>query len=274
MLYYRLQQGFQEEIRWQATAPLLTFSAQAKEYIADVSSIGQAFLRHFQGPTIFMKISCDGEFLLPIINVQIKILFASAGEFTVEKLIDSSSEDESWECPNQFQLVRSLVEKLVYGTLEQDMCQSTDLYNLFLRKVTMVRSLRTKERVVNSYFSRIYFCKIFIICSLGKRDSSVDARPSDAINVANVMQALIYVNKQILLTDGIKLAYGMGRIRDAKSIYDVSLDGHGAADGPDSLAEELYLVRNMNLAVQEERYGDAAMWRDKLMKLREPRYDH
>ena len=99
------------------------------------------------------------------------------------------------------------------------------------------------------------------------------------------MRAPIYVNKQILLTDGIKLAYGMDRMRDAKSIYDASLDGYGfyllqrpyfdylsfvvplsmgyivhsAADGPDSLAEELGLVRNMNLAVQEERYGNAGI---------------
>ena len=32
-----------------------------------------------------------------------------------------------------------------------------------------------------------------------------------------------------------------------------------AADGPDSLAEELDLVRNMNLAIHEERYGDAGI---------------
>ena len=65
--HHRLRQGFQEEIKWQATAQLLPFSAQAKEYIVDVSSIGQAFLRRFQSPTIFLKISCDGDFLLPII---------------------------------------------------------------------------------------------------------------------------------------------------------------------------------------------------------------
>ncbi|CAL5441362.1 unnamed protein product [Camellia sinensis] len=47
-----------------------------------------------------------------------------------------------------------------------------------------------------------------------------------------------------------------------------------AADGPDLLAEELDLVRNMNLAVKEERYNDAAMWRDKLMKLLESRHEH
>ena len=32
-----------------------------------------------------------------------------------------------------------------------------------------------------------------------------------------------------------------------------------AADGPDSLAEELDIVMNMNLAIHEERYGDAGI---------------
>lgn len=32
-----------------------------------------------------------------------------------------------------------------------------------------------------------------------------------------------------------------------------------AADGPDLLTEELNLVRNMNLAVKEERYNDAGI---------------
>ncbi|KAK6924541.1 hypothetical protein RJ641_010741 [Dillenia turbinata] len=50
------------------------------------------------------------------------------------------------------------------------------------------------------------------------------------------------------------------------SCYDVSLDS--AADGPDTLAVELNLVRNMKLAVNEEQYNDAAMWRDKLTDLR------
>ncbi|KAL7255613.1 hypothetical protein ACSBR1_009699 [Camellia fascicularis] len=140
--HYRMRlQGFQEEIKWQSSAQLFPFSVQAKESTADVSSIGPAFLRRFQSPTIFLKISCDGDLLLPII----------VGEFAVEKLIDSTSEDESWDCPNQFQLVRNLVEKLGY-------------------------------------------------------------------------RAPIYVNKQIVFTDGIRIAYGMGRMPDAKSIYDVSLD--------------------------------------------------
>ncbi|XWS42196.1 hypothetical protein CRYUN_Cryun17cG0147200 [Craigia yunnanensis] len=210
VLHYRmLRQGFQEDIKWQSSRRQLPMSR------AKITSIGQAFLSRFPSPTIFLKISCDGDFLLPIID-----------------------------SPDQFHLVKNVVEKLGYE----------------------VKMVKITERVVNTYFAKLYFSKP------GENDLiSVDARPSDAINVANRCKAPIYVNKQIVLTDAIRIGYGMGRVRDTKSTYDVSLDS--AADGPDLLTKELDLVRNMNLAVKEERYNDAAMLRDKLMKLRNSSHD-
>ncbi|XP_022751514.1 bifunctional nuclease 2-like isoform X3 [Durio zibethinus] len=202
ILHYRmLRQGFQEDIKWQSSRRQLPMSR------AKISSIGQAFLSRFPSPTIFLKIHCDGDFLLPII----------VGEFAVEKLIASFWGDDNGDIPDQFHLVKNVVEKLGYEPGENDAI-------------------------------------------------SVDAQPSDAINVANRCKAPIYVNKQIVLTDAIRIGYEMGRVRDTKSTYDVLLDS--AADGRDLLTEELDLVRNMNLAVKEERYNDAAMLRDKLMKLR------
>lgn len=38
------------------------------------------------------------------------------------------------------------------------------------------------------------------------------------------MQAPIYISKQIVLTDAIRIGYGVGRGRNSKPIYDVSLD--------------------------------------------------
>lgn len=38
------------------------------------------------------------------------------------------------------------------------------------------------------------------------------------------MQAPIYVSKQIVFTDAIRIGYGMGRVRNKKAIYDVLLD--------------------------------------------------
>ncbi|XP_050241639.1 bifunctional nuclease 2 isoform X1 [Quercus robur] len=230
-LHYRMRrQGYREERKWPSPGQSTPFSVQLKKPRVNVDLIGESFLRRFQNPTIFLKISCDGDFLLPII----------VGEFAVEKLIDPQWEDKNGDSPDQFNFIRDLVEKLGY-------------------QVTMVR---ITERVVNTYFARLYFSKP------GKNDIlSVDARPSDAINVANRCKAPIFVSRQIVLEDAIKIGYGMGRTRDTKSTYDVSLDS--AADGPDILSEELYLVKNMNFAIREERYKDAAMWRDKLVKLRE-----
>lgn len=38
------------------------------------------------------------------------------------------------------------------------------------------------------------------------------------------MQAPIYVSKQIVLKDAVKIGYGMARVRDTKPTYDVYLD--------------------------------------------------
>ncbi|XVF59854.1 hypothetical protein PTKIN_Ptkin07bG0308900 [Pterospermum kingtungense] len=221
--YRMLRQGFGEDIKWGSSRRQFSVSK------AKITSIGQHFLRRFPNPTIFLKISCDGDYLLPII----------VGEFAVEKLIASFWGDDNGDSPDQFHLVKNVVEKLGYE----------------------VQMVRITGRVVNTYFAKLYFSKP------GENDAvSVDARPSDAINVANRCKAPIYVNKQIVLADAIRIGHGMGRVRDTKTTYDVLLDS--AADGPDLLTEELDLVRNMNLAIKEERYNDAAMLKDKLMKLR------
>ncbi|XP_044503593.1 bifunctional nuclease 2-like isoform X3 [Mangifera indica] len=165
------------------------------------------------------------------------------GEFAVEKIIDALLREDNGDCPDQFQFVKNLVDELGY---EVNMVQIT-------------------KRVVNTYFAKLYLSKP------GKSDIiSLDVRPSDAINVANRCKAPIYVSKEIVLEDTIRIGYGTGRGRDAKPTYDVYLDS--ASEGPDLVAEELNLVRNMDIAVKEERYSDAAMWRDKLTELRQSRH--
>lgn len=68
MLHYRMRrQGFRENMKWQTSTQLVPYSVRTKESRDDVNSVGQDFLRRFQSPTIFLKISCDGDFLLPII---------------------------------------------------------------------------------------------------------------------------------------------------------------------------------------------------------------
>lgn len=221
---------------WHSSDQLTTPINEAKESEVDqISFIEHGLLRRFQNPTIFLRIACDGNLLLPII----------VGEFAIGKLIDALHEDEKGGRPNPFQLMRDLV-----GTLGYE-----------------VRMIRITERVVNTYYARIYIGK-----PEEKAMLSVDARPSDAINLARRCKVPIYVNKAIVTTDAIKLVYGKSQIKgnrrgnSRKSSYDLSLDS--AAEGPDLIAEELNLVRNMLIAVVEERYKDAALWRDELNKLR------
>ncbi|KAJ4714112.1 bifunctional nuclease 2-like [Melia azedarach] len=237
MLHYRMRrQGFRENMKWQTSTQLVPYSVRTKESRDDVNSVGQDFLRRFQSPTIFLKISCDGDFLLPII----------VGEFAIEKLLYSEWEEDGddGDCPDQFQFVKNFVEKLGYE----------------------VKMVRITERVFNTYFAKLYLSKP------GKKEIiNVDVRPSDAINVANRCKAPIYVSKQIVLKDAVKIGYGMARVRDTKPTYDVYLDS--AEEGPDLLTEELDLVRNMDRAVKEERYYDAANFRDQLLRLRKSRHD-
>ncbi|KAK9230832.1 hypothetical protein WN943_021062 [Citrus x changshan-huyou] len=267
MWHHRMRkQGYRENMKWQSSGQLVPFSVRTKEPRGDVTSIGPEFLRRFQSPTIFLKISCDGDFLLPII----------VGEFAVDKLLYALLDDggdEVGDCPDQFQFVKNVVEKLGYE----------------------VKMVRITERVVNTYFAKLYLSKP------GKNEIiSVDVRPSDAINVANRCEAPIYISKHIVLKDAIRIGYGMGRAHRAKSTYDVSLDRcqvclvlilfisvfcfavalsmsctlSSAAEGPDSVTEEFDLVKNMDIAVREERYNDAAKFRDKLLKLRKSIHDH
>ncbi|KAF8043383.1 hypothetical protein BT93_A1656 [Corymbia citriodora subsp. variegata] len=223
--HYRMRRrGYQVDMRSQLSSQLHPFAIKARG-----PSVDQGFLHRFQSPTIFLKIVCDGDFLLPIV----------VGEYAIEKLIDALHSGEDGVCADQFDFVKDLTDKVGFE----------------------IKMVRITQRVANTYFARLYFSKS------GKDDVlSVDVRPSDAINVAYRCKVPIYVNKQIVLRDAIRFGYGTKRMRDRKPVYDVLLDS--ASDGPDALAEELDLVKNMNLAIKEERYNDAASWRDKLMKLR------
>ncbi|PIA56736.1 hypothetical protein AQUCO_00700827v1 [Aquilegia coerulea] len=176
--------GFLEETRWN-TGLLHPFSRNSKDLKSDFSSIGHEFLRRFQSATIFLKIACDGDLMLPII----------VGEFAIEKLIDTLTGVDDGVCPNQFQFVKDVVDRLGYE----------------------VRMVRITDRIVNTYYARIFFSK-----PGEKALLTVDARPSDAINVAKRCKVPIYVNKEIVLKDAI--VYGTRRGKDAKSVYDVSLD--------------------------------------------------
>ncbi|KAH1163396.1 hypothetical protein AAZX31_01G149100 [Glycine max] len=219
---------FQPEFQWKSSTPSIPLSR------TDNTLLRHGFLQRFKNPTIFLRISCDGDYILPIV----------VGQIAIEKLMDAESEHESVECPDQYQFVENLVGRLDH-------------------EVIMVR---ITERVVSTYFARLY------LSQPGKTDLiSVDARPSDAINVANRCKAAIYVSKEIVFTDAIRIGYGMGGVCNKKTIYDVLLDS--AVDGPDLVAQELSMMHNMRIAIKQERFKDAAIWRDKLANLRKSAHE-
>lgn len=65
--YSMRRRGFQEDWKWKPSSRWFPFSA---------NTIGLGFLRRFQSPTMFLKISCDGDFLLPIVvGIKASIFF-------------------------------------------------------------------------------------------------------------------------------------------------------------------------------------------------------
>ena len=66
--HYNLwKQGFAIDEKWNLLGHRHSFSHQAKGDNSSDSPFGHGFLRRFQSPTIFLKIACDGDLLLPII---------------------------------------------------------------------------------------------------------------------------------------------------------------------------------------------------------------
>lgn len=57
--HHMRRSGFQEDIKWK--------SSSSKIFPFSNNSINQGFLQRFQSSTMFLKISCDGDFLLPIV---------------------------------------------------------------------------------------------------------------------------------------------------------------------------------------------------------------
>ncbi|MQL71439.1 hypothetical protein Taro_003744, partial [Colocasia esculenta] len=191
--HYNLRkQGFFEEAKWHSSSHIVPLSLQTNVSKSEIRSIGHGFLRRFQNPTIFLKIACDGDLLLPII----------VGEFAIERLIGTLRDVKDEGSQDQFKFINNLVRALGYE----------------------VKMVRITKRVVNTYYARIFLGKPAERATL-----SVDSRPSDAISVAIRCQAPIYVSKDIVLKDAIKIVYGTWRGNGVKTVYDVSLDRVKAA---------------------------------------------
>ncbi|VAI50885.1 unnamed protein product [Triticum turgidum subsp. durum] len=97
---------------------------------------------------------------------------------------------------------------------------------------------------------------------------SFDLKPSDAINIAFRCKVPIQVNKRIAYNNGLKVIQPKptGSYVNSDQIQYTRLDKPG--DQPCFEAQEFDLVRGMLIAAVEERYKDAAQYRDRLLMFR------
>ncbi|KAH7287042.1 hypothetical protein KP509_32G034400 [Ceratopteris richardii] len=203
--------------------------ANGKEVEIDhISPPKGRLLYRSRNPTIFLKVLCESDILLPII----------VGDMAVKMLMKALRGDEF-----SYQLMRNLVDALCYE----------------------VRMVRVTQRIGDTYLACIYLAK-----PGDKEMVCVDARPSDAVNLAVRCKAPIYVNKEIIFNDAVRPVYRttQATIGKARKYRSSSFAPALPQDNHDPVAVEFNLLKNMFLAALEERYRDAARWRNRLKETR------
>ncbi|GLU04484.1 hypothetical protein SLE2022_216270 [Rubroshorea leprosula] len=186
-------------------------------------------------PAIVLKMEDGTGLLLPIIVLEMPSVLLMAALHNVQIAR-----------PTMYQVVKEMVDKMGYT----------------------VRLVRVTKRVHEAYFARLYLTKV------GDETQSVifDLRPSDAINIAVRCKVPIQVNKYLAYSDGMRVVES-GKLPTQSLASDgpcfTELDRPSGQPCLDT--KEINLVINMVQAVDQERYGDAAEWRDKLSQFRAKR---
>ncbi|KAK4751395.1 hypothetical protein SAY87_004877 [Trapa incisa] len=183
-------------------------------------------------PAIVLKMEDGTGLLLPIIVLEMPSVLLMAAVRNVQIVR-----------PTLYQVVKEMIDKMGYE----------------------VKLVRVTKRVHEAYFAQLYLTK------LGDDTDCVsfDLRPSDAINIAVRCKVPIQVNKYLAYSDGMRVIES-GKL----SVQSTASDGllftelDRPNDQPCIESKEFDLVRNMLIAVVEERYKDAAQWRDKLSQFR------
>eukprot|EP00270_Netrium_digitus_P022058 TRINITY_DN973_c0_g1_i2.p1 TRINITY_DN973_c0_g1~~TRINITY_DN973_c0_g1_i2.p1 ORF type:complete len:341 (+),score=19.42 TRINITY_DN973_c0_g1_i2:55-1023(+) len=141
----------------------------------------------------------------------------------------------------------------------------TDMVSLMGYEVKLVR---VTHRVCEAYYARVFLSKEE---SDGTKIISLDMRPSDAINLAVRAKVPVQVSKLLAEGDGVRIVSSQPR-QTSRSLRRSSVFMVTDADRPETdisaATEEFQLVQLLELATQEERYGDAAKLRDALFDLR------
>lgn len=186
-------------------------------------------------PAIVLRMEDGTGLLLPIIVLEMPsaLLMAAVRNVQIAR-------------PTMYQVVNDMVEKMGYT----------------------VKLVRVTKRVHEAYYAQLYLTK----SDNDAESISFDLRPSDAINIAVRSKVPIQVNKYLAYSDGMRIVESPKPI-----VHTTGSDGllFTELDRPNGKpcieTKEFILVRNMLIAAVEERYRDAALWRDKLTQLRSKR---
>ncbi|XP_059286534.1 bifunctional nuclease 1-like isoform X2 [Lycium ferocissimum] len=230
-------------------------------------------------PAIVLKIEDGTGLLLPIIVLEMSSVLLMAAIRNVQ-LVQIFAPFQAR--PTMYQVLKEMVEKMGYA----------------------VKLVRVTKRVDEAYIAQLYLTKL----DNDAESISFDLRPSDAINIAvkckvrwlelitsskllTVMTRYcsrvlhvagnfyvpIQVNKNLVYSDGMRIVEFANPAPPTATSNGLLFHGLDNSDyhygfrptGQPSIDEkEFVLVRNMLVAAVEERYRDAALWRDKLTQLR------
>ena len=120
-----------------------------------------------------------------------------------------------------------------------------------IRNLLDVIQVRITRIVVNDLRENTYYALLNLV--VGSESKDIDARPSDAIAVALRMKAPIYVEEEVMRKAAI--------VEGETPIIDID-DDVSEGDRLEQLNIEL------NTAVQDERYEEAARIRDEIKKVK------
>ncbi|XP_039044176.1 bifunctional nuclease 1-like isoform X2 [Hibiscus syriacus] len=186
-------------------------------------------------PAIVLKMEDRTGLLLPIIVLEMPsaLLMAAVRNVRIAR-------------PSMYEVVKNMIDKMGYT----------------------VKLVRVTKRVHEAYFAQLYLTKV------GDETESVtfDLRPSDAINIAVRCKVPIQVNKYLAYSDGMRIIESMKLSTQSPGSDGLLFTELDRPSGQHCLdTEEFNIVCNLNKAVIQERYKDAADLRDKLGKFRAQR---
>lgn len=186
-------------------------------------------------PAIVLKMEDGTGLLLPMVVMEMpsKLLMAAMYNVQIAR-------------PTMYEAMKEMVDKMGYK----------------------VKLVRVTKKVKDAYFAELFLSKVD-----DETDCvSFDVRPSDAINIAVRCKVPIHVNKLLAYNDGLRVVEPAKMLLEGSSSEDFLFRELDRPSGQPCIeTKEFDLVRNMLLAAVEERYRDAAQWRDKLTQLRSQR---